>query len=177
MIQFPPYLSAAWRSGICLQHGSFFNTCYSTLWCPIIGCQLSLLDRVCQSKIIFNLLMPDADLFFGQLDSGSQASDPRPGLSGRLDSGSQASDPRPGPSGRLDSGSQALDPRPGPSTDVSTPCGAPPSAKAEWQITELSTPNQPPARTIPKMAHRNANYSFRDTWYKRHPWLNYCPTR
>ena len=37
----------------------------------------------------------------------------------------------------------------------------------EWQINELSAPNQPPARTIPKMAHTR-NVSFRDTWYKRH---------
>ena len=55
----------------CMAYGDLSATRKLSFFLPMLqhivvlnGCQLSLLDRVCQSKIIFKLLMPDADLFF-----------------------------------------------------------------------------------------------------------------
>ena len=46
------------------------------------------------------------------------------------------------------------------------------------RITELETPNQPPAKTIPKMKGKNERVSsFMDSWYQRYPWIHFCPER
>ena len=46
-----------------------------------------------------------------------------------------------------------------------------------WEISKLTSPNQPSPATIPEQKVGVRTLKFQAAWYKEYPWLHFCPVR